>query len=409
MRYAFLSGVVNRVKPLAKTPVYRFHMDKSSWLLPGLILPNFLVAATSGTSWTSSKDIAFIRCEERLAISDPDPLSIPDHADEKNVAGSYVSRPSLDGVPRSLLPLYAFLCWSMVMSIWLAAAFGPLYVIFCAIKGLWSSVLTFLSVWLLGGLIDFPEIPSLARAIASGLELWFPSFSIHYEHRFATGYREASKSRPSIYCYHPHGLFSIGAVLLAADLISRGEKIAFVTSSHMRWFNPLAKLMMDIAGIQIVGATSAEVQAAMRKGERSLILVPGGYEEAVFTQNGFERLFLTSRLGFVKFAMRFGYNLVPVYAFGENDLYSTLPIVSTIRDALAKYKIPVAIFFGHPNLPIMPKRNSLKIFVGDRLEVPWTNDPPIQQLRAVHNVYVEKLIELYYENNELPDRPLEII
>jgi len=261
---------------------------------------------------------------------------------------------------------------------------------------------------LLGGLIKFPEIPWVAHQIASVLELWFSKFSIGYEHPVEPIPASKQLNR-TIYCYHPHGLFSIGAALLAVDLILRGEKIAFVTSSHMRWFNPLAKLMMDIAGIDIVGATASEVQAALRKGERSLILVPGGYEEAVFTQSGFERLFLNSRLGFVKYAMRYGYSLTPVYAYGENDLFRTVDLAPSFRDWLARFKIPIVVFYGHSGMPLMPKRNPLKIIVGEPVLVPNLREPSIAALRDAHALYVDKLMEMYYRNNDQPNRPLEIV
>lgn len=250
--------------------------------------------------------------------------------------------------------------------------------------------------------MKFPEIPWISHQIASGLELWFSKFAIEYVHP------KEYKGR-TIYCYHPHGLFSIGAALLAADLIRRGEKIAFVTSSHMRWFNPLAKLMMDIAGIEIVGATPKEVQAAMRKGDRSLILVPGGYEEAVFTQSGFERLFLNTRLGFVKYAMRYGYTLTPVYAYGENDLYTTVSVASGVRDWFAKYKIPIVLFYGHSGMPLMPKKIPLKIVVGEPVYVNRVEDPALGSLRDAHARYVEELMQLYYRYNDDANRPLEIV
>ena len=319
-----------------------------------------------------------------------------------------LTRSSLNHLPELIRPLFSLLCWSVILSIWVAAGFGPIYLIFTLVNQAWSSALTFFCVWLLGGFLTFPEFPWLAHQIANGLEYWFPFFAIKYEgQKFRTG-SDANAVQRTMYCYHPHGLFSIGAALLAADLIRRGEKVAFVTSSHMRWFNPLAKIMMDLAGIEIVGATATEVQAAMRKGERSLILVPGGYEEAVFTQKGFERLFLKTRLGFVKYAMRYGYTLTPVYAYGENDLYACISIASRLRDWFAAYKIPLMVFYGHSAMPLMPNRTPLKIIVGEPVVVRRIQEPSSPQLHDAHTKYVETLSDLYYRYNEYPDRPLEI-
>jgi 2-acylglycerol O-acyltransferase 2 len=281
--------------------------------------------------------------------------------------------------------------------------------------GLIDALLAFLSIWLLGSVLKFPHIPWLTEAITTGIEAWFKDFSICYE-GFFVGKNNSkllsptpgASSQKTIYCYHPHGLFSIGAVLLAVDLIRRGEKIAFVTSAHMRWFNPLLKMFMDMAGMEIVGASAKEVQAAMKRGDRSLILVPGGYEEAVLTQNGFERLFLQERKGFVKYAIRYGYSLTPVYAFGENDLYTCIPVASGLRNWLAKWKIPIVVFYGERGMPFFPHKDGkgLKIIVGNPVVFV---DERSTDVRTAHALYMDRLVEMYYRHNRDADRPLEIV
>lgn len=357
-------------------------------------------------------------CSNRLVMCDqisniPAVAPIVDDLNESigdsDLVISDISSPSIVPAIGFVKTLYAVTCWLIVMSIWLAAGFGPVFVLACLWKQAWDTLLSFLCVWLMGGLLKFPCVPWLAEFLANGLENWFARFEINYQNSSHRPYQETACNKKSIYCYHPHGLFSLGAVFLAADLIRRGEKVAFVTSSHMRWFNPFAKLMMDIAGIEIVGATPKEVQAAMLKGDRSLILVPGGYEEAVFTQNGLERLFLKNRLGFVKYAMRYGYSLTPVYAFGENELYTCFSIGSRIRDWLAKFKIPIALFYGHPVMPLMPLRGSLRIAVGEPLTVLEDVNPSLDDLRRTHAMYLQRLSELYYTNSNNPERLLEIV
>ena len=323
---------------------------------------------------------------------------------------SQTTRPSLDFIPERFQTQFAALCWMLVMGIWLAAVAGPFYVLYCAFQGAWDSLLTFLCGWLVCALVKFPHIPWLAEVIASGIESWFPKFSISYEQSLERSKTSLPTGR-TLYCYHPHGLFSIGAALLAVDLIRRGEKVSFVVASHMRWFNPVAKLLMDLAGIEIVGASAKDVQEAMKRGDRSLILVPGGYEEAVMTKTGFERLFLRNRLGFVKYAMRYGYSIKPVYAYGENDMYTTLDVLPSVRDWLAGFKIPIVFFYGDAKVPILPLRNEagLKLVVGAAVAVAHSSEPSLRQLRDAHSEYVEKVAELYYRYNQNSDRPLEIV
>ena len=353
-----------------------------------------------------------VACESTsLRTANPDKLSVIDEV------GSFESsRPSMSFVPKNLRIVFPVLCWSLLVCVWLSAAAGPIMVIYCMVSGMMDALLAFLSIWLLGSVLKFPHIPWLTEAITTGIEAWFRDFSICYEGCFAVKSNAklvspspGASSQKTIYCYHPHGLFSIGAVLLAVELIRRGEKIAFVTSAHMRWFNPLLKMFMDMAGIEIVGASAKEVQAAMKRGERSLILVPGGYEEAVLTQNGFERLFLQERKGFVKYAIRYGYSLTPVYAFGENDLYTCVPVASGLRNWLAKWKIPIVVFYGDSRIPVFPHQDGkgVKIIVGNPLE--FSGDERNTAVRAAHALYMDRLIEMYYRHNRDADRPLEIV
>ena len=377
----------------------------------GLVSNPGLFEVLQGRRWdvqrpSSSGRHQVVRCDpEEPADLTPS----RDQSRTRSVVSLEKSVPEVATTWESFRLVYALSCWAIVMSVWLAAGVGPVYVLSCVFNGAWDSLLTFLCFWLFGSVIKFPAISCISSAIATGLEIWFKKFEIDYEHVTFPEAPLKCSSQKTIYCYHPHGLFSLGAVFLAADLIKRGEKVAFVTSSHMRWFNPIAKLVMDLADIEIIGATGPEVQAAMKKGERSLILVPGGYEEAVFTQNGFERLFLNARLGFVKYAMRYGYSLTPVYAYGENDLYTCVPIACCVRDMLAEFKIPIALFYGHPAMPLLPIRSGLRIVVGQPLNVERIAEPAIQKLRDTHALYVDQLMQMYYRYNYDSNRPLEII
>lgn len=299
--------------------------------------------------------------------------------------------------------------WSLFVLAWISAVAAPLLVVYAIAIGAWDGLMTFLGFWLLGGIIKLPAIPAFTDLTTRGLTSWFDSFSIQYPTNNADR-SKLPKRPPTIYCYHPHGLFSIGAGLLAIDLIRKGEPVAMVASSHLRWFNPVLKLLLDMAGIELVGASSKEVQAAMKRGEKSLVLVVGGYEEAVMTKHGFERLYLRERLGFVKYAIKYGYSLTPVYAFGENDLYHCASVGENIRNTLAKWKVPVMLFYGDPQYPMLPRRfdSSLNLVVGTPLSINKVPHPGIKYMQAVHTEYIEHLMELYYKNNRNNERPLEI-
>src|SRR5690606_14480952 len=60
------------------------------------------------------------------------------------------------------------------------------------------------------------------------------------------------------------------------------------------------------------------------QGGRAITIVLGGASESLHASPGTLKLVLRKRKGFVKLALREGAYLVPVLAFGENDLYDTI-------------------------------------------------------------------------------------
>ncbi|KAK6039607.1 diacylglycerol acyltransferase [Cooperia oncophora] len=58
---------------------------------------------------------------------------------------------------------------------------------------------------------------------------------------------------------------------------------------------------------------------------RAVVIVVGGAEEALDAHPGEHKLILKSRKGFVREALKTGAHLVPVYSFGENDIFKQVP------------------------------------------------------------------------------------
>ncbi len=54
--------------------------------------------------------------------------------------------------------------------------------------------------------------------------------------------------------------------------------------------------------------------------------MPGGYEEATITSNKEYRVYIKNRKGFIKYAIKYGYKIYPIFVFGENNAYKTFDI-----------------------------------------------------------------------------------
>ncbi|WIA37057.1 hypothetical protein OEZ86_014034 [Tetradesmus obliquus] len=61
----------------------------------------------------------------------------------------------------------------------------------------------------------------------------------------------------------------------------------------------------------------------LRKPGTAIVLYPGGAAEALLTEQGKSNLILKRRKGFVRIALQTGASLVPVFGFGETDLFET--------------------------------------------------------------------------------------
>ena len=75
----------------------------------------------------------------------------------------------------------------------------------------------------------------------------------------------------------------------------------------------------------ICSVSKRSCEAILRKGKGSAIaIVVGGASESLAAHPGTADLTLRRRLGFIKIAIRNGADLVPVFSFGENDVYEQL-------------------------------------------------------------------------------------
>ncbi|CAE8683601.1 unnamed protein product, partial [Polarella glacialis] len=139
--------------------------------------------------------------------------------------------------------------------------------------------------------------------------------------------------------------------------------------------------------------------------------VPGGFEEATLTCAGSERVFLRSRAGFVKYALRHGYDLVPCYAVGEADMFRNPQGLWKFRFWLNELSIPAVAPLGFPFFPLLPRRVPVSVVIGNPVKLPRIANPTDADVKEHHARYVEALQKLYKEATKgsvSEGRPLEI-
>merc|ERR1712187_843060 len=87
---------------------------------------------------------------------------------------------------------------------------------------------------------------------------------------------------------------------------------------------------------------------------RSVALYPGGIHEQMATDSTCERLYFPPNLGFVRTAMKHGVPLVPLYNFGENQLYNVPTWSRRVSQQLKRFGVGFTFGVGRWNLPMLP-------------------------------------------------------
>mmetsp|Transcript_410 Transcript_410/g.773 ORF Transcript_410/g.773 Transcript_410/m.773 type:complete len:421 (-) Transcript_410:96-1358(-) len=211
--------------------------------------------------------------------------------------------------------------------------------------------------------------------------------------------------------YHPHGIISVGCfVNFAADANGVSEMFPGITicpaTLEANFFIPFWREIILRLGVISVGAKA--LKYVLNKGPGNAVLVvPGGAAEALDAHPGTHSLTLNRRSGFFRIALQHGACLVPIYSFGENDLYEQVPneegsAIRNMQNVMLKYLGFATPFFSGagssgaavPMNPI-PSRVPIITIVGDPIKCPVIENPTREDIDKVRVLYVEKLKEIF--------------
>jgi len=106
-------------------------------------------------------------------------------------------------------------------------------------------------------------------------------------------------------------------------------------------------------------------------------------------------------LGFIKLAIQHGADLVPVFSFGENDIYQQMPnekgttVYALQRKFQSIFGFTLPLFHGRGllnyNLGLMPYRRQIVAVIGKPVHVEQCDKPTPEELRRVQEKYIEEL------------------
>nr|AIM47579.1 diacylglycerol acyltransferase [Rhodotorula diobovata] len=218
-----------------------------------------------------------------------------------------------------------------------------------------------------------------------------------------------------VFGYHPHGVIGMGAIAnfgTDATGFSRlfpGIKPHLLTlASNFKL--PLYRELLLALGISSVSMKSC--QNILRQGPGSSItIVVGGAAESLSAHPGTADLTLKRRKGFIKLAIRSGAYLVPVFSFGENDIFNQLSnergtrLYKLQKRFQAVFGFTLPIFFGRGlfnyNMGLMPYRHPIVSVVGRPIKVTQKDHPSTADLEEVQDRYIAELKRIWEDYKEV--------
>jgi len=128
----------------------------------------------------------------------------------------------------------------------------------------------------------------------------------------------------------------------------------------------------------------------------SVGVLPGGIREQLMPDDPEGRTVVTlrRRRGFVRLAMQYNAQLVPVLGFGERQVYRTVNALVGLRKALRRLRIGIPLVYGRW-FTWMPHRVPFKVVIGKPLAVEHIEDPSDEQVDRVLEKYIAAMEELH--------------
>ncbi|KAL0274692.1 UNVERIFIED_CONTAM: hypothetical protein PYX00_002762 [Menopon gallinae] len=228
--------------------------------------------------------------------------------------------------------------------------------------------------------------------------------------------------RNYIFALCPHGVFSFGAMTsFVTDALDFREKFPglklFLCTLNVVFQMPILREFALGQGFSSVSEESLnEILDAREKGQAAGVVIGGAAEAALSSPNRY-KILLSRRKGFCKVALKNGADIVPVYSFGESDLYylkqpeegSLLHEFQILFKKLTTI-FPV-VFYGVGPLPIFPRRIPVTVTVGKPITVKKVDNPTKEDIDELHGKFRDSIVCLFneYKGKYLMNKDAELV
>eukprot|EP00076_Gallus_gallus_P045820 XP_025011358.1 2-acylglycerol O-acyltransferase 2-like isoform X1 [Gallus gallus] len=234
--------------------------------------------------------------------------------------------------------------------------------------------------------------------------------------------------RNYLFAFHPHGVLAAGAFAnfcteaTGFGVLFPGLRPHLLTLPC--WFRlPLWREYVMCGGLVSSERSSLEFLLSRPGGGHVAVIAVGGPPESLDAHPGALRLQLLRRKGFVRIALQHGASLVPVFSFGENDVFEQIPNppgsgLRRFQGRLQKFMgLALPLFHARGvfqySFGILPFRRPIHTVVGPPLDLPCLPCPPPGAVELWHRRYLRCLEGLFEEHKGrygvAPPRHLEFV
>ncbi|KAK6054078.1 diacylglycerol acyltransferase [Cooperia oncophora] len=220
--------------------------------------------------------------------------------------------------------------------------------------------------------------------------------------------------RNYIFACHPHGIICFGlySSFVSEFLGNQTRKfpdLRFVACTlRSNFYLMIRREWLLLTGFVDCSKESIRSALTRRSTGQAVMIAVGGAEEALYARPGAHVLKLLARKGFVRQALQYGASLVPVYTFGENEIYLQIdnPEGSLIRKFQMWIKsfigVSMPLFYGRGllqlNFGFLPFRKPINTVVGAPIDVCKVSEPTDEEVERVHRQYCDALIDLFEQH-----------
>lgn len=237
------------------------------------------------------------------------------------------------------------------------------------------------------------------KAIALSFRCYFPAVVLHVDPAF-----KMVQDRRYLFCAHPHGIFGFYIVPVMDYLLNLGSQMTSFAAPILVQL-PLARRHFSWMGITSADAKNMRRCLQSKYPHNVFWSTPGGIEEAFCVPDPDEQIVVSKRKGFCKIALQCGTDLVPVYGFGNNQMF---PVQGGRDSMLAKMShklnVTLMVWLGRFGIPFscMPVKHPQLVAIGAPIPVEQCASPSQEQIDDLHNKYCGAIRQLFDQHKTDP-------